>query len=109
MSSAAVSPSAAAPEHPSSIATIFKLGLGAFGLAWSLTTTAAYLPPLLGKYTSSTSLIAAVLAAEGLFALTLPLVIRPWTDTFHNTLAVARPFMLVVIGPTALFLVLMVF
>jgi MFS family permease len=109
MSSAAVSPSAAAPEHPSSISTIFKLGLGAFGLAWSLTTTAAYLPPLLGKYTSSTSLIAAVLAAEGLFALTLPLVIGPWSDTFHTPLGRRRPFMLVAIGPIAFCLALMAF
>ena len=29
------------------------LGLGAFGLAFSITTTAAYLPPLLGRFTDS--------------------------------------------------------
>ena len=46
--------------------TVVILGLGAFGLAWSLTTTAAYLPPLLGQFTGSTTLIALVLAAEGL-------------------------------------------
>ena len=52
-SSAAVSPSATAPiaELGSSVATIVKLGVGALGLAWSLTTTAAYLPPVLGEYT----------------------------------------------------------
>src|SRR4051812_33051071 len=139
MSSAAVSPAPAAPEHPSSISTIFKLrprafrlpraqtntapgpgppstfstifklGLGAFGLAWSLTTTAAYLPPLLGKYTSSPSLIAAVLAAEGLFALTLPLVIGPWSDTFHTPLGRRRPFMLAALGPMGFCLALMAF
>ena len=64
------------------------LGLGAFGLAFSLTTTAAYLPPLLGEFTDSTTLIALVLAAEGLFALTLPLVIGPWSDTLPHA---ARP------------------
>ena len=60
---------AAAPlaEISSSAGTIVKLGVGALGLAWSLTTTAAYLPPVLGKYTESTSLIGAVLAAEGVF------------------------------------------
>ncbi len=110
-SSAAVSPSAPAngPEYPSSAATVVKLGIGAFGLAWSLTTTAAYLPPVLGDYTSSTSLIGAVLAAEGAFALTLPLVIGPWSDTFHTPMGRRRPFMLVAIGPIGFCLALMAF
>ena len=56
---------------------VWVLGLGAFGLAFSISTTAAYLPPLLGDFTSSTTLIALVLAAEGLFALTLPVVKIP--------------------------------
>ena len=111
MSSAAVSPLAApsAPEPPSSAATVVKLGVGAFGLAWSLTTTAAYLPPVLGQYTSSTSLIALVIAAEGLFALTLPLVIGPWSDTFHTPLGRRRPFMLVAVGPLGFCLALIAF
>ena len=46
---------------------------------------------MLGEYTGSTSLIGAVLAAEGLFALTLPLVIGPWSDTFHTPLGRRRP------------------
>ena len=108
-SSAAVSPSATAPEYPSSAGTIVKLGVGAFGLAWSLTTTAAYLPPVLGEYTGSTSLIGAVLAAEGVFALTLPLVIGPWSDTFHTPLGRRRPFMLVAVGPIGFCLALMAF
>jgi len=110
-SSAAVSPSAATspPDDPSSVGTVIKLGVGAFGLAWSLTTTAAYLPPVLGKYTGSTSLIGAVLAAEGLFALTLPLVIGPWSDTFHTPLGRRRPFMLVAVGPIGFCLALMAF
>jgi maltose/moltooligosaccharide transporter len=107
-SSAAVS-SPATPEYPSSAGTIVKLGVGAFGLAWSLTTTAAYLPPVLGDYTGSTSLIGAVLAAEGLFALTLPLVIGPWSDAFHTPLGRRRPFMLAAIGPIGFCLALMAF
>ena len=71
------------------------LGAGALGLAWSLTTTSAYLPPILGRYTDSTTLVGLVLAAEGFFALTLPLVIGPWSDTFHTPLGRRRPFMLV--------------
>jgi hypothetical protein len=61
---------------------VWILGLGAFGLAFSITTTAAYLPPVLQRFTGSTTLIALVLAAEGVFALTLPLVVGPWSDTF---------------------------
>ncbi len=64
---------------------------------------------MLGEYTGSTSLIGAVLAAEGLFALTLPLVIGPWSDTFHTPLGRRRPFMLVAIGPIGFCLALMAF
>lgn len=85
------------------------LGLGAFGLAWSLTTTAAYLPPLLERFTGSTTLIALVLASEGLFALTLPLVIGPWSDGFHTPLGRRRPFMLAALGPLAFCLALIAF
>ena len=78
---------------------VWTLGLGAFGLAFSLTTTAAYLPPLLGRFTDSRTLIALILGSEGIFALTLPLVIGPWSDTFQTPLGRRRPFMLVAIGP----------
>ena len=72
----------------------WTLGLGAFGLALSLTTTSAYLPPLLGKFTSSRTLIALILGSEGIFALTLPLVIGPWSDTFQTPMGRRRPFMI---------------
>ena len=54
-------------------------------------------------------MIAAVLAAEGAFALTLPLVIGPWSDTFHTPLGRRRPFMLVAVGPIGFCLALMAF
>ncbi len=85
------------------------LGVGALGLAWALTTTAAYLPPLLEKFTGSTTLIALVLASEGLFAMTLPLVVGPWSDTFHTPLGRRRPFMLAAIGPIGFCLALIAF
>ena len=88
---------------------IWLLGFGAFGLAFALTTTAAYLPPLLGKFTDSRTLIALVLGSEGLFALTLPLVIGPWSDTFHTPMGRRRPFMLVALGPMCFCLALMAF
>jgi MFS family permease len=85
------------------------LGLGAFGLAFSLTTTSAYLPPLLGKFTDSRSLIAVVLGAEGIFALTLPLVIGPWSDMFQTPLGRRRPFMVVALAPLGFCLALVAF
>src|SRR5918912_270551 len=86
----------------------WTLGLGAFGLAFSITTL-TFLPVELGHFTSSGTLIALVLGAEGVFALLLSPVIGPWSDTFHTPLGRRRPFMLVAIGPMAFCLVLMPF
>jgi MFS family permease len=85
------------------------LGLGAFGLALSLTTTSAYLPPLLGRFTESRTLIAVILGSEGIFALTLPLVIGPWSDTFQTPMGRRRPFMLVALAPMGFCLALVAF
>ncbi|HEY7003797.1 MAG TPA: MFS transporter [Gaiellaceae bacterium] len=81
---------------------LWSLGLGAFGLAWSLTTVAAYLPPLLSEFTSSSTLIGLVLAAEGLFAFFLPLFVGPLSDATQLPLGRRRPFMLLALGPMAL-------
>jgi MFS family permease len=90
--------------------TLFwTLGLGAFGLAFSITTTAAYLPPLLSRFTDSGTLIGLVLGAEGLFAIALSPVIGPWSDTFHTPLGRRRPFMLAALGPLGFTLLLMPF
>ncbi|HEX6663037.1 MAG TPA: MFS transporter [Gaiellaceae bacterium] len=85
------------------------LGLGAFGLAFSITTTAAYLPPLLNRFTESGTLIGLVLGAEGVFALLLSPVIGPWSDSFHTPLGRRRPFMLAALGPMGFCLLLMAF
>ncbi len=87
----------------------WTLGLGAFGLAFSITTTAAYLPPLLSRFTDSGTVIGLVLGAEGVFALSLSPVIGPWSDTFHTPLGRRRPFMLAALGPLAFTLLLMPF
>lgn len=89
--------------------SIWTLGLGAFGLAFSITTMRAVLPPLLGRFTDSRTMIAAVIAAEGIFALTLPLVIGPWSDTFETPLGRRRPFMLVGLGPMTFCLLIVAF
>src|SRR5207247_2411814 len=82
--------------------------LGAFGPAYAITTT-TYMQVLLARYTSSGTLIALVLGAEGFFALTLSPVIGPWSDTFHTPLGRRRPFMLVALGPMAFCLALVAF
>jgi MFS family permease len=100
----------AAARSPSVRRSLFwTLGLGAFGLAFSITTTAAYLPPLLRRFTDSGSLIGLVLGAEGVFALLLSPVIGPWSDTFHTPLGRRRPFMLAALGPLGFCLLLMPF
>src|SRR6476469_5018690 len=87
--------------------TVQVLGLGAFGLAFSITTTAAYLPPLLHKFTSSGSLIGLVLGAEGVFALLVSPVIGPWSDSFQTPLGRRKPFMLAALGPIGFCLLLL--
>ena len=62
----------------------------------------------LAQVTTST-LVGLVLAAEGVFALTLPLVIGPWSDTFHTPLGRRRPFMLAALGPMTFALALLAF
>ena len=88
---------------------LWKLGFGAFGLAFSLTTTAAYLPPLISRFTTSGGVIGAILGAEGIFALLISPVIGPWSDGFHTPLGRRRPFMLVALGPLGFCLLLMPF
>jgi Na+/melibiose symporter-like transporter len=88
---------------------VWSLGLGAFGLAWSITTVAAYLPPLLGTYTDSSTLVGLILAAEGVFAFFLPLLVGPMSDATQMSLGRRRPFMLLALGPMAVSLSLVAF
>ncbi len=80
---------------------IWVLGLGAFGLAWSITTVAAYVPPLLGKFTDSSTLIGLVLAAEGVFAFFVPLLVGPVSDATQTSFGRRRPFMTLALAPMA--------
>src|SRR6266516_6317038 len=100
---------AAAARPAVSRRLFWTLGLGAFGLAFSITTTAAYLPPLLDRFTDSGTLIGLVLGAEGIFALALSPVIGPWSDTFHTPLGRRRPFMFAALFPLGFCLLLMPF
>src|ERR671930_2098273 len=100
----------AAPRSPTVRRSLFwTLGLGAFGLAFSITTTSVALPPILRHFTPSGALIGLVLGSEGVFALALSPVIGPWSDTFHTPLGRRRPFMLAAVGPIGFPLLLMPF
>jgi MFS family permease len=92
-------PVAPPPATPTRL--VWSLGLGAFGLAWSITTVAAYLPPLLEKFTDSSTLIGLVLASEGAFAFFLPLLVGPMSDATQTSLGRRRPFMLLSLAPMA--------
>ena len=88
---------------------LWTLGLGASGLAFSITTISVALPPLLHTFTRLGSLIGLVIGAEGFFALTLSPIVGPWSDSFHTPLGRRRPFMLVGLGPMAFCLLLVPF
>jgi MFS family permease len=70
---------------------------------------AAYLPPLLERFTESTTLVGLVLAAEGVFAFFVPLLIGPMSDATQLPLGRRRPFMLLALGPMAVSLALVAF
>jgi MFS family permease len=88
---------------------IWVLSLGAFGLAWSITTVAAYLPSILERFTSSAVLVGIVLAAEGIFAIVLPLIVGPLSDATRTPFGRRRPYMAFAIAPMTLALVMVVF
>lgn len=81
---------------------VWVLGLGSFGLAWAVTTVAAYLPPVLERYTHSRTVVGGILGAEGAFALALPLVVGPLSDRLRTPLGRRRPYMLVALPLLAL-------
>ena len=95
----------AKPEGP----LIWTLGIGALGLAWSVTTVAAYLPAILGRFTASDTLIGLILGAEGIFALLLPLLIGPLSDATRTPMGRRRPYMAFAVIPMAFTLALLAF
>ena len=88
---------------------IWTLGIGALGLAWSVTTVAAYLPAILGRFTASDTLIGFILGSEGIFALVLPLLIGPLSDATRTPLGRRRPYMAFAVIPLAFTLALLAF
>ena len=100
----AVQESEATPDR-----LIWTLGLGALGLAWSITTVAAYVPSVLREFTDSSTLIGLVLASEGAFAIVLPLLVGPLSDATRTPFGRRRPYLAFAIAPMAVSLALVAF
>ena len=89
---------------------IWVLSLGAFGLAWSITTVAAYLPPILEEFTSSAVLVGIVLAARGDLRDRSAARSSGRSQTPRRTpFGRRRPYMAFAIAPMTLALVMVVF
>jgi maltose/moltooligosaccharide transporter len=88
---------------------IWILSLGALGLAWSITTVSAYLPPILAQFTDSATLVGVVLSAEGIFAIVLPLLIGPLSDATRTPFGRRRPYLAFAVMPMTLSLIMVTF
>ena len=100
-------PRQAEPEE--TVRLIWTLALGALGLAWSITTIAAYLPSILESFTGSAVLVGIVLSAEGVFAIVLPLFIGPLSDATRTPFGRRRPYLAFAIAPMTLALAMVAF
>jgi MFS family permease len=88
---------------------IWTLSLGALGLAWSITTVSAYLPPILAQFTDSATLVGIILSAEGIFAIVLPLLIGPLSDATRTPFGRRRPYLAFAVLPMTLALIMVTF
>jgi len=100
-------PRRAGPEETTRL--IWTLSLGALGLAWSITTVAAYLPPVLGEFTRSATLVGIVLSAEGVFAIVLPMLVGPLSDATRTPFGRRRPYLAFAVMPMTLALAMVTF
>lgn len=97
------------PQDHGTRRLIWTLSLGALGLAWSKTTMGTYLPPVLGQYTDSATLVGVVLSSEGWFAIALPLLVGPLSDATRTPFGRRRPYMVFAVGPMTLSLAMVAF
>lgn len=85
--------------------TLAILSLPTLGLALSVTVVTSYLPPVLSGFTQSTSAIGLLIAAEGLVALFLPVIVGRRSDRAQTALGGRLPFLLAATPVMALALV----
>jgi Na+/melibiose symporter-like transporter len=82
------------------------LGMPTFGLALAATIVSTYLPVFLREL-SGPIVIGVMIGSEGVFGLSLSLVVGPWSDTVRSRLGRRLPFMIAGTLPAALALVFM--
>ena len=96
------------PESPGSQPALFwRLGLGALGLAWAITTVSAYLPPVLHTFTQSKLLIGAIVSVEGAVAILLFPFIGEWSDSTRSRYGRRRPYLALATVPMAITLAIL--
>jgi MFS family permease len=94
---------------PARAVSLSLLGLPALPLALAITTVSVLVPLTLSKLTSSSMLIGAVVAGEGLLALLLPLWVGPLSDRTHTALGGRLPYVIAGTALCALALVVLPF
>jgi MFS family permease len=85
------------------------LGAPSFALALSLTVLSTYLPVLAHRFTSSTTVIGALVGGEGLIAVVLPLFVGRLSDRTRTRLGPRLPFLIATAPVAALALALLPF
>jgi MFS family permease len=82
------------------------LALPTFALALSITIVSTYLSTVTRRYTQQTAVIGAIIGAEGVMALWIPLIAGAWSDTLRTRIGGRLPFVLAGTIPAAIALAL---
>jgi MFS family permease len=99
---------ARAPDDSAQV-SLGLLGIPALSLALAITTVSVLIPVSLQKLTTSSLLVGAVVAGEGLIALSLPLWVGPLSDRTRTRLGGRLPYMILGTGLCAAALLLLPF
>jgi MFS family permease len=85
------------------------LALPTFALALAITLVSTYLGEVTRRYTHQTAVIGAIIGAEGIMALWIPLVAGAWSDQLRTRIGGRLPFVVAGTIPAAVFLVMIGF
>ena|GEM_PF-635798 len=86
-----------------------QLALPTFALALAITLVSTYLGEVVRRYTHQTVVIGAIIGAEGIMALWIPLLAGAWSDQLRTRIGGRLPFVLAGALPAAAFLALIGF
>jgi MFS family permease len=85
------------------------LALPTFALALAITLVSTYLGEITRRYTHQAAVIGAIIGAEGLMALWIPLVAGAWSDQLRTRIGGRLPFVIAGTIPAAVFLAMIGF